>query len=173
MSSYRRIIILVLLGFVAVFVQGTLLHSLFPHIIAPNFLMILNVFLAFYEVTITGAVISFIYGLQYDLYSGVLLGPWAGAFVVIFGVLASLSQRLFVEAGLAAFILVCVSSVIGNLIYLILIFEFRPFPQDVWFQIISEAVLTGVFAPVLMHLMRRLFSERARGVGSALMRATR
>ena len=55
------------------------------------------VYLAFYEVSTFGAALAFLLGLQLDVSSAKLLGPWAGSFVLVYGFLGPLSQRIFID----------------------------------------------------------------------------
>ena len=66
-----------------------------PNIIVPNFILIMVICLGFNLVTPGAATLAFSLGLVFDLYSGVLLGPWAGTFVLVYVILSLLSQRLY------------------------------------------------------------------------------
>lgn len=166
MPLYRRILFTLVLGLILIVLQATLLKSILPHFLVPNLLIILVVFLAFFDGTPLGAGLSFLLGLELDIYNGILLGPWAGSYVVVYGVLAFLSQRIFVETALAAFVVVLFSSLLANLVYVVLTFDFRPVGHSILLPLLLEAALSGVIAPAGLALLRRLLVKRGRGSGA-------
>lgn len=155
MSQLRRFFLFLFLGFIAILVQGTFLRSLFPGYLVPNLLIVLLVYLGFYESNALGAVLAFLLGLQLDLCSELLLGPWAGSFVVVFCVLTLLSQRIFVESILVVFLACGLASLFCSLLYLSLIYEFKPVGSQVWSLLLTEAVLTGAVGPLVFYPLRR------------------
>ena len=124
--STKRLILLLLVSLVLMLLQATLLKAFLPASLVPNLVTSIVVFLAFYEVTPAGAMFAFLVGLELDLFSGILLGPWAGAYTVVFILVSLLSQRIFVESSLAAGVAVMGSNFLVNIIYTVLVFEFRP-----------------------------------------------
>ena len=97
----KRIALILLFGLISIALQSSVLKVMLPNSIIPNFILILVVFIAFYECSTLGAVIAFLLGFEIDIYSGQLLGPYAAASVAVFCVLSSLSQRIFVESPVA------------------------------------------------------------------------
>lgn len=162
MNSWKRCIFVLLLGLVAVFIQSTILKAVLPSIIIPNFLIILLVFLAFYETSPAGVCTAFLLGLEFDLHGGILLGPWAGSFVAVYCALASLSQRIFVDSALAAFTVVLFSSFLSSFIFVVLVYEFQPVQLSLLYTAFVEALLNGIVAPLLMALLRRYLARRER-----------
>jgi len=163
MGGWRKYIFFLMLGLLAIFLQGTVLRSLLPSAaVIPNFLVVLVIFLAFYETSVQGVWLAFLLGLELDLYGGVLLGPWAGAFAVTFCVFALLSQRIFVESGVAAFLVVFVASLFGHLIYLVMTFEFQMVRSGFISISLTEALLNGLVALPVLVLLRRLFRRKER-----------
>jgi rod shape-determining protein MreD len=155
-----------LYGLVAVFIQSTLLKLFAPgHMVVPNFVLILVSFLAFYEVSVLGTIIAFILGAQMDLASGLLLGPWCAGFVAVFGMLSSLSQRLFVESPVASFLAVFFASLLASFVYLILVLQFEPAgAQHFTFSLLLllEAGLTALLAPVVFKMLKWLMLPKVR-----------
>ena len=162
MSSFKRCILVLLLGLLAIFVQSTLLKAILPQMVIPNFLLILLVFLAFYETSLAGVITAFLLGLEFDLHGGILLGPWAGSFVAVYCALASLSQRIFVDSALAAFTVVLFSSFLSSFIFVVLVFEFQPVQLGLMYTAFIEALLNGFLAPPLMALLRKYMTRRER-----------
>lgn len=171
-GSIRKSVIVLVLGFIAVFVQGTLLRGSFPSMVVPDLVCILVVFLSFYEPGLLGAFLAFLVGLQFDLASGVLLGPRAGSSVAVFGFLSSLSQRIFVESGTAMMFAVFISTIVNFAVYMILVVEFRHTQEVVvsdFFRlsVLGEATLSALITPLIFLVLRRLFSARPTSGGSA------
>ncbi|RIL08609.1 MAG: rod shape-determining protein MreD [Proteobacteria bacterium] len=167
MNSPFRIFSILLLGLLAIFIQGTLLQALAPGlIVVPNFIIIMVVFLAFYETSVTGALIAFTLGLELDFASGVLLGPWCGACVVVYAFFSSISQRVFVDAPAAVFLAVLAACPIAQAIFLTLLLQFRSSEASPLFfslRALTETALTALLAPWVFGLLRRvvLKSERS------------
>ena len=152
----KRILVPILLTLLAVIVQGSLLRFILPEVAVPNLVVIMIVFLGFYEVTAFGAFLVFLIGIEMDLCSGVLLGPSAGAYSVTFGLLAALSTRLFVESGFAVMLAVFGSSILSNLVYLLLVFQFAPAAGRSFSVIFIEALVTAIIAPAIFPLFKRI-----------------
>ena len=49
MGPFNKSIFVLLIGMVAVFIQGTLIHSFFPGVIIPDLVMVIVVYLSFYD----------------------------------------------------------------------------------------------------------------------------
>ena len=152
----KKILVPVILTLLAVTVQGSLLRFVLPEFAIPNLVVIMVVFLGFYEVTAFGALLVFIIGIEMDLCSGVLLGPSAGAYSITFGVLAALSTRLFVESGFAVVLAVFGSSILSSLVYLLLVFQFSPSAGRSFSIIFLEALFTAIVAPIFFPLLKRI-----------------
>ena len=170
MNDVRRVLLILLAGMVALFIQGTLLKSIFPQFVMPNLVLSLIVFLAFYEISPLGAGLAFLLGLQLDMYGGLMLGPWAGSFVAVFALFAFLSQRLFVDTPVAAGLIALVACVLADFIYLILIYEVRPFDGFMLKTVLLESLLSAVCAPVVLKIMRRMNNALDRGSRSSAIR---
>lgn len=150
----------IVLGLVCTVLQGTVFRSLGPlALVIPNFALMLVVFLAFYEVSAFGALLAFIVGLELDLFSGVFIGPWAGSCVAVYGFLSALAQHLFIESVLAASIVVFLSALGMNLVYMILVFEFKPIEFPIFWRVLGDSFVTALVAPAVFWLLRR-FAQR-------------
>lgn len=171
MATLNRTIIVLVLGLLAVFVQGTLLKSVLPELPVPDLLLILVVYLAFYDSSPLGAVLTFVLGLQFDLFSEMLLGPRAGSLVIVYGVLAALSQRLFVESLFAAFVSVFLSSVVNSVVYIILLSDAKPTHAYFFYIALLEALFTALIAPFLFKGLKRILQRKPSGLSGGLMAA--
>jgi len=167
MLDTRRSLLVVIVGLIAIFVQGTVLRAIGPDWVVPNLLIIIVVFLGFYEASVRGATLAFLLGLELDFANGLLVGPWAGAFVVSFGILASLSQRIFVESPLAAVTAAFGCSIISDVVYFTLVYEFHPAVTVIVPFSVAEAALNAVLAPAIFGVLRMALIPRSRGGGGA------
>lgn len=159
---------MLVLGLLLILIQGTVLMAFLPAYLVPNMVVSLVVFLAFYENTAFGAVLAFLLGLQMDAYSGQLLlvGPTAGAYVAVFGLIASLSQRIFVDSAIAVFVVTFIAGVASTIIYTILVYEFNKQGVSLIPLAIPGAFLTACVTPFLFRILRFLFVRKSAGLGS-------
>lgn len=151
----RRVCFTLAFGLIFVFLQGTLLKAFWPGMIVPGLSLVLVVFLAFYETSILGAVLAFLLGLELDLFSGVALGPWAGAYVLIFGLLSMFSSRIFIESPAAIAFTVLVSSLVSNIVFMLIIAQVDHSVLVVSWALFVEALLTALFCVPLFAIFRR------------------
>ncbi len=166
----KRTALILLLGLVAVWVQGGVLRSIVSdNGIVPNLILILVVYLAFYEANPFGALLAFLLGFEFDLLSGVRLGPWAGSFVLLFGLLSCFAQRIFVESLLATAVVVFFSSLVVSLVYFLCTYELHPLSSSRGGYILIEALLTAVLAPIVFKLLRLIVRRREQVTASGYL----
>ncbi len=155
----RKFAVILLLGALALIIPGTVLRTLAPDIITPNFIVALLVFVAFYENNPLGALSAFCLGLEMDICSGVLLGPWAASFIVVFSLLVACSRRIFIQSGLVVFLSVGLATVLSTLLfYLMLLFVYGRFSfgSDAIGTLLIEAALSAVLGPMLFSGFKRV-----------------
>ena len=80
--------------------------------------------------------------------------------VLIFGIVAALSQRIFVDSGFAIFVAVFLMSIVGDLIYLLLSGSLPDSISAFLSEILGGAVVTGFVAIPIFKLLRRLLFPR-------------
>lgn len=152
-----------LFGLGCLVLQGGVLKVLLPGIVVPNLLLITVVYLAFFDVSIGGAILAFCLGLIADFGSGILLGPAAGSFVAVYGILSVLSQRLFIDSVLPATVAVAGSSILYSLVYMLLMLEAKGVSGVTFSAALLEAILTGMCAAPVLYLLKKLFGSRRAG----------
>lgn len=142
-------------GFASLLVQGMLLHCGVAPCLIPQFIVLVVVFLAFYEVSVVGAFLAFGLGILMDLASAQSLGPWAGACVTVYGVFVLLSQRLFIDSGPVAMAIASVSVAVAQLLYL----SIEPTPPEFSWSLLGNVILSalcsGICAPILFSFLNR------------------
>lgn len=156
----RRILSILAIGFLAVLVQGTLLKGLFPQLVVPGLVLILVLYLAFYETNIFGTFLVFGLGLLLDMCGGILIGPWAGSFVFVYGVTAFISQRIFAESFVALVVTSFVASLVSNFIYAALTVQVMHSHFNQYWIFLVEALLTAVVCPFIFSFLKIVLQSR-------------
>ncbi len=165
MNSWRKMALLSILVILALFLQGSLLAAILPNALVPNLLVVILVFISFYEASVLGAILAFFLGLLLDLYGAVLLGPWSGAFVATFAFFGLMSRRMFVDSPLAVAFVSFWSFLLTHFVYLVLVFEVRPVNFGSAWQFIGKALVTAIVAPLMIAALKRILVKRERGSG--------
>jgi rod shape-determining protein MreD len=162
-TTVRRAVRIFAIGLILFLFQILLEFHLHPYpFLTPNLLLILVVYLGFFEVSPLGALLSFLLGIIFDLGTGTLLGPWAGSFVAVFTTLALLSQRIFVHSPLSSAASSFVSSLIANLSYSLLVQGVRKVGAGSVWDFVGEAFVTALVTPLLFAVLGKVSKERRR-----------
>lgn len=168
-SVIGELITYVLLIFGCLLIQSAILKPLLPAGLVPNLLIVVVVYLAFFNSMPGGAVIAFMLGLALDMVSGTLLGPWAGAFVVVYLVYATVSQRIFCESSIVFAVASFIAAILAAGVYCALT-AYVPFEHGLeWVgsAILRSALLEGVgtalFAPFLFFVLVRFLCPPTKG----------
>lgn len=151
------------LGMLAILIPGTILKMIAPGMVVPNLLAVVLVYLAFYEPNVRGAILAFALGFELDLCSGVLLGPWAGAYVLVFALLVLSSQRVFIESAFVIVIGVFIASFLTVSLHhliLALVHDEINYEWSILFDTILEAALGAIIAPFLFYFFRRKIANK-------------
>ena len=169
----NRFVVIILLGLVSIFAESVLLWSAVPSYLSPHILIVLVAYLAFFEVGPAGSVTAFVLGLMMDLSSAFLLGPWAGACVAVYGCLAVLSHRLFIESALVACVVGFAGSLGADVLYHVISYEFRPAGVHFLVEAIPRAAITAVLAPLLFSCFRKVMFRKSQSSRRASPAAAR
>jgi rod shape-determining protein MreD len=158
-NPFALIFKVVLLSFIAIFVQGSVAPLFLSAQFSPNLMVILIVFLAFHFRGVSALISVFLLGLQFDLFTGTLLGPWAGAFSAVFLIIHLLTPRLFVESQLVVATTAAVASAASSIVYL-MISRCAPtvkIPNVEWsalaYSFSIEAIVSGICAPLMFSII--------------------
>jgi rod shape-determining protein MreD len=149
-----RFVFCFILAIALLVAQGVLRHLFLPEWLLPQGLLICAVFLAFYEFSLLGAIAAFLLGFLLDLSSGVLLGPWAAAYVVVYGVFALLSQRLFVESRAVAMTVVAIGTLLSGIVFLSLAFEYQAVTLSELSMLAGQAVASALLTPFVFKVLK-------------------
>lgn len=162
MRFIQKIALIVVLALVALFLQSSILELMIPSTMVPNLCILLVMFLAFHEATVIGAFLAFMIGLLFDFSSGTLVGPAAGAFVSLFGILALMSRRVFIESVPSAVVLTAICCLGADVIYMSLLYQFKPTSVEIWKQLLLEPLFTAAVAPPILSFLRGTLVRRTR-----------
>lgn len=151
----KQFITALLLGLAAILIQGCVFKILAADILVPNLVLLVVVYLAFLEPSTGGAFLAFILGLEFDLASGVLLGPWAGAFVLVYGLLVVLLERVLADSPVVIPLAALFGSLVGTITYLLLFFELdlEPVGGQLW-RVCKVTLLTALLAPLAFRILQ-------------------
>ena len=156
----KHAVVIGIVGLIAALLQGTLLYIGIPPYLLPQVVLIVVIYLGFHEVSLVGVFTVFGLGLLMDFASAVLVGPWAGAYVAVYGALAVASQRLFVESAIVMVVTGFIACLCSDLIYLGLAYEYQPSGASYIVDSLGQALATALVAPVLMALLARVLYRR-------------
>ena len=162
----RKIFVILFLGLVALLLVSTVFKPFFPEAIAPNLMVMILVYLAFFEASALGAFLAFMLGLELDLCSAGLLGPWAGVYVLVFLSLYVTSRRIFVESFLVLMVATFVASFTTTVFhhcFLMIVRERAILEAGVISDALLEAFITALIAPFLIRLFKRIPFTRKSG----------
>jgi rod shape-determining protein MreD len=121
----------------------------------PQGLLVCVVYLAFYEFSVRASIAAFCIGLLLDMSSAVLVGPWAGAYVLVYLFVAFLSQRLFVESRVVAMLVVTGSTFLSTAVFLLLSSKHHLFFSEYALIILGQAAMTPFIFAALRSLSQR------------------
>ena len=155
MRSFAIFLLIIL----AVALQTTILASLGPSNVAPNFILLLTVFAGFYGGEIKGSVVGFFGGILLDHFSVYPVG--LGAFSqIIAGTLSGiLGGRLHRESASAQSLVTFIASAAFFLSFLLLKLAFGFSPSIALPGIIFSVVINTILAPFLFPALKRLLKE--------------
>jgi rod shape-determining protein MreD len=151
--------------FFLVAVSGLIIQSSFKFYLpalryfCPQLLFILVVFLSFQDSSAKGVLCSFFLGLVLDISSGMVIGPWAGAYTVSYTAVALLSQGIFADSAFAVIVSTFVSYLISGLIFVLLSFSFTGGSTSAMLGILIEAFTTALVAPLVFPLLKVLLKN--------------
>lgn len=155
--------LLLLFGLIGIFLQGAIVRLLIPGIIFPAFSITLVLYLAFFHASTAGVMLAFMLGLEYDLFSGSLLGPWAGSFVVIYAFFALLTPRMFVDSPLVSVLTGFLASLLASVVFSLIRFMAPgvitvSYLDGVYLHhVFYEAVGVAIMTPFVIAFLSRVF----------------
>lgn len=159
----RLLFIFVLVSLVGLFIQGTMVRPVSPSAVAPDFLLVLVIYLALHFPGVWGLVGAYSLGLAQDFASGEYVGPSAAGMVVAFYFAVVVSKKVYAENAIAVGLLVMIASVMKSLTYALVFEIFLGInvlitnEVKLWSLSIPvmfvEALFSGLIAPMVMRIL--------------------
>jgi len=150
-----KALVSLLYALLAIALQGIFGHLGLADRFIPQFLVIFVVYLSFAEANAFGCIMSFVVGLLLDFSSAVLVGPWAGSFVLVFCILALLSRRLFIDSVLAAMVITFASVACANVLFSLFGDEYPVLTWDYPQKVLGQALSTALVSPLIFGVLSR------------------
>ena len=156
-----KIAILILIGLGALMAQGVLVQLGLPAYATPQLLLLVVVYLSFSDISVQGSLAAFLLGVMLDLSTAILVGPWAGAFIVVYGGLVLLSQRLFIESGIVACFVSFFATIVSGAFYTLLSQQGDILVWSHAAQLFGQACATAIVAPCVISSLSHRFKRRS------------
>ncbi|MCB0353061.1 MAG: rod shape-determining protein MreD [Bdellovibrionales bacterium] len=150
----RKSLALIVLAIFALFFQEALFPLVLPRSFVPNILLLLVLYLGFFESNEFGVIGAFLLGIFLDLSGGLVIGPWAGSFVVTFCALSLIADRVFSESPIAVSVVGLCGAALANVTFLFLTVEGLPYVRSMLSQVMSQAVVAMFLLPLLIPWLR-------------------
>jgi rod shape-determining protein MreD len=154
-----RLFLTVLLGLALLVAQGVVFHLGLPGWLVPQALVACVVYVAFHECGFWGVATAFTLGLLLDMNSGVVLGPWAGAYVLVYAVFVFLSQRLFIDSMVVGMAVVGVATLLAGGVFLMLAFEYQALSIEDIYMLLGQALASALVAPLVFAALGRVWAR--------------
>lgn len=153
------ILILIAVPLMAVF-HSALIEPLAPW--APNINIVLPLVIAIATVhpTPLGVCAAFFAGLLSDVGIALVLGPQAGSAVIVWLLIAMISNRVFVESKVTLLVLAVLASTAFSLSRLAFTLQFIPAATQSFSSILGEAFFSAILAIMLTPVLRQFLSPR-------------
>jgi len=170
-----RDLLLLLLGFSLIVVQGALGAVVDLGVLMPNPVLPLVIYLAMtQDVTLArGAVLSFLLGFLFDSATGNAMGLYTFVHEASFLVARGAGVRLIVRGRLSQMLVTAAAAALGSVTLIALLRIFRPAnqaqmssPAHAGLAVVASALATGLLSPLIYQLARRVDSLRRRDEGA-------
>jgi rod shape-determining protein MreD len=152
----RTILIFLILSVTGIYLQSSFIPRVFPFDIAPDFILILVIWVALRNEERAALLGSFFLGLLSDFASGIYLGPQALGAVLACALVQGFSRHVYADKFLSIAVVTSCASLIKQLSSRLLVLSFTGFNSIHDFGIyilIGQSLLTALFAPVVIQLI--------------------
>ncbi|GEM_PF-5494762 len=153
---FRTVLIFSFACLLGLLIQATLVHAIFPSAVAPDFILILVVFLGLKHNSVLGVVGAFVLGVAADLASGQFIGPNAAGCVVAFALVLVVSKKVYAEHVIAVMFLTALCSCAKGLTMALMFLNYLKldfFSADTLQLVLSESALSGLVSPLVIKLL--------------------
>jgi len=156
----RRILLFIVLGVLILTVQTTLLRFFPIQRIRPDFMLVFTLFLGFSFPPIPGAILAFLMGYFFDLFSGNSFGLYAVSRLLLFYGACLFTSKFYLEGFSSQFIFVFLSAFLEGLLILMLLTFLSPEPlfhlyPSFLLSLFPQSTFTALITPMLFLLFRK------------------
>ena len=150
---------ILIFAFAALFglvIQATVVHSLYPAAVAPDFILILVVFLGLQFGNVFGLIGAFLLGVAADFASGKFLCPHAAGCIVAFLSVILISRKVYADHFVTVMFLTFFVSIAKGLTYMVMLMVYVRadlFNFEIGKIVLFESMISAVVAPVVMFLL--------------------
>lgn len=137
-------------------VQALFVHSISPYAVAPDFIVILALYLGLHVRRPAGVIGAFLLGVAGDFASAQFVGPTAAGAVVVYGIMAIVSSKIYAEHPLTLALLALLCSLADSLTYVAMVtlyVDVSLLTPSVLRGVALEALLTALCAPLVVRLL--------------------
>lgn len=147
-----------MLGVLLLILQTTLFHLLPSWLGRPDLLFLLLIFIALYLDTVRGLVLTLLLGMAMDVFSGMLMGIYPLAYLLIFAAIRLISRNLALEDSVhqVPLVVVCFLAVSAIIHLLVSLLVPETSPYWPWPQLLQNLVILAVICLPFFHLCQRL-----------------
>lgn len=156
MTQLRLFLVAIFVSTIALVIESVLLAIGLPVELIPELVLVFVVYLSFFQTNSYGALLAFMCGLMIDMSSGHLLGPWAGAYVLAFGVISIISDRIFVESSISLSTVAALLTLLTHVIYLLISMDSFSELYSAGMLLFGKALCTALVTPLFFPLLRRV-----------------
>ena len=110
----RLSVVCLVICFIGLVIQSTVFHALSFSVVAPDFILVLVVYLALHHRSVLGVFGAFLLGLAADFASGQFVGPNAAGAIIAYNVALLISQKIYAEHPLALMLISSLCSIAKN-----------------------------------------------------------
>lgn len=155
----RQGITIILALIAGLVIESNVFHGADPSVIAPDFLVILVVYVGLTQKSPWGAGEAFLLGLASDFATGKWIGPNAAGAVLAFCLTVEISNRIFAERGPAVIVVAFLASLVKLVISALMIMLYSD-AQHLTAEILGGMLFEAVFTAAIAPLVLRLFAMR-------------
>jgi rod shape-determining protein MreD len=173
-----RDLMLLLLGFFLILVQGALGAVIDLGVLMPNPVLPVVIYLAMApDISLArGAVLSFVLGFLFDSATGNAMGLFTFVHEASYLVARGAGFRLLMRGRVSQMLITGAAAVVGSVTLIALRSIFRPAvqieianPRHTALAVVASALATGALAPLIYQVVRRVDQLRRRDEGAAAL----
>lgn len=161
----RLVVVFLLVALLGLIVQSTIFHALSFSVIAPDFIVVLVVYLGLHYKSAFGVIAAFLLGLAADFASGQFIGPAAAGSIVAYNIASAVSQKVYAEHPIALVFLTFFCSLAKSFLFIgMLRFYTHVDVLDGHLSsLLLEALLSALIAPLVLRFLQWSTNETSSG----------